>query len=1133
MAEHSVMTELERASQVFMAPPDVVTREQRQGAQDLILNFRKTRMPYSLCQYILENSRNDYTLFQAASTIKEAIIRDWSLMEPDAIESLRSFLLRYITNHITLQSYVREQILQTVAVILKRATLDKKGKSCDGLFEDVTALISSGNITMQLVACSMLTSLLNEYSYTNRTSCVGLTWEFHIKCKRAFEQSDLKRVFMFSLQVLNEIEAQPDPLSREATAFLNRILSIAEQVLSWEFTPRTVRMHNSAFNSNPNSSLKPPESWRDVMLEKSTLSLFFRIHQKARFNSDMAHHSMQCLIQLASLNGIIFTKETQPQYLAQFCEGLLHMLSNIELQEYENFGTACIFKHLVLMFPVQHFNSLTAVLFKSFINTLTSLTCSIGRLAAQEESLHKDDTIYMESYEKLLESWMCLIRDTSSLPPGTLVSPATEIFNSYMQCHLAAPEGIRNTGGDNSEEDIDETDEDDRFKFSDQLCCIGSLGRIIPNHSVPLLSRILEDRVSQFSGHLQRLQQQRDMVSSHETTVDISCLHALHEDLHWIVLVIGNFLADSADGETPTIPASVMKYSIDQAKSVDINTTLKMMSSPGQKLEPAEESSVDGIMRLITAVFRLCEVENRAVEAKLSEFLSPQVGSTVMWFLERWSDAYLLHDEMDYTEMSLALATAFGADTDGVRWTMNFVLQKIFTTLSVWGSEPALVSDTLELLIDMAEQSSRSVYLSQSEVLWSLARLEMNQEPPVATLSPEARRQFMKAMVLAGCGIKDSSQEEQYWKLLLQSNHERFLHLVESPDFKAGKEGCRQQFLYLLESLIGVATATQNSITKEMFQFMGPMLAHVVTAIDIHHNYDDIVTTSFELFSEVVAKMLTFLNTADSQTLYKLCLSAIQMFAKHNTGRQCVSAEDEQETKFKDIILIMEMLANLMTKDILDFSKVEGQVNGDHAVDGADVVIYGLELIVPLMSAEMLKFPVLCSSYFRLISFLADIHSDKFCQLPQQLFNSIMASIELGFSCCGVDVSRMLFESILVTASHSFQNSQTTQHLQPTLAHFLKLIFRMLLLDNFDLSLQEIGSTTLFCLICCNQELYKNLVNELIQMQPEEYQSRLLQAFNELTPPTLPLSISRQNKITFRSSFDSFLVNVKGFLCVR
>ena len=43
---------------------------------------------------------------------------------------------------------------------------------------------------------------------------------------------------MFSLQVLHEIEGSGDQLTREVTAVLNRVLSIAEQILSWEFTPR-------------------------------------------------------------------------------------------------------------------------------------------------------------------------------------------------------------------------------------------------------------------------------------------------------------------------------------------------------------------------------------------------------------------------------------------------------------------------------------------------------------------------------------------------------------------------------------------------------------------------------------------------------------------------------------------------------------------------------------------------------------------------------------------------------------------------------------------------------------------------------------------------------------------------------
>ena len=58
----------------------------------------------------------------------------------------------------SLQSYVREQILQTVAVILKRGTLETD-HSCDCLFQDVTQLISSGNVTMVINTSSFGRSL--------------------------------------------------------------------------------------------------------------------------------------------------------------------------------------------------------------------------------------------------------------------------------------------------------------------------------------------------------------------------------------------------------------------------------------------------------------------------------------------------------------------------------------------------------------------------------------------------------------------------------------------------------------------------------------------------------------------------------------------------------------------------------------------------------------------------------------------------------------------------------------------------------------------------------------------------------------------------------------------------------------
>lgn len=52
--------------------------------------------------------------------------------------------------------------------------------------------------------------------------------------------------------------------------------------------------------------------------------------------------------------------------------------------------------------------------------------------------------VYMEAYDKLLESWLTLVRDEEHFPRGCFVQPAVQVFNSYIQCHLAAPDGTRN-----------------------------------------------------------------------------------------------------------------------------------------------------------------------------------------------------------------------------------------------------------------------------------------------------------------------------------------------------------------------------------------------------------------------------------------------------------------------------------------------------------------------------------------------------------------------------------------------------------------------------------------------------------------------------------------------------------------
>ena len=53
---------------------------------------------------------------------------------------------------------------------------------------------------------------------------------------------------------------------------------------------------------------------------------------------------------------------------------------------------------------------------------------------------------------------------------------------------------------------------------------------------------------------------------------------------------------------------------------------------------------------------------------------------------------------------------------------------------------------------------------------------------------------------------------------------------------------------------------------------------------DLYHNYEEVVQLILEVFAIVVKKQLCYLGSEDSQKVYKLSLSMIEMYAKHNIG---------------------------------------------------------------------------------------------------------------------------------------------------------------------------------------------------------------------------------------------------------
>ena len=151
-------------------------------------------------------------------------------------------------------------------------------------------------------------------------------------------------------------------------------------------------------------------------------------------------------------------------------------------------------------------------------------------------------------------------------------------------------------------DDINDSEEADRQRYTEVLGIIGALGREAPNHTIPLLCNLLEGRLSRLHGQIQRL------VQSGSLNID-KVLGDLYEDIHWILLVSGNVLTMDTDGETALIPTEIMRYSLDKANEVNIETSLRVLASPGEPSAsiPGHEST-DPVVKLAAAVLRLSEI---------------------------------------------------------------------------------------------------------------------------------------------------------------------------------------------------------------------------------------------------------------------------------------------------------------------------------------------------------------------------------------------------------------------------------------------------------------------------------------------------------------------------------------------
>lgn len=184
-----------------------------------------------------------------------------------------------------------------------------------------------------------------------------------------------------------------------------------------------------------------------------------------------------------------------------------------------------------------------------------------------------------------------------------------------------------------------------------------------------------------------------------------------------------------------------------------------------------------------------------------------------------------------------------------------------------------------------------------------------------------------------------------------------------------------------------------------------------------------------------------------------------------------------EEDAHRDLLLFMELLMNLLSKDLMDLSP--------YATENAPVTFGGLPArIEPVDAAnELLRFPSLCSQYFKLITFACEICPNKMDSLPPVLLSNLFASLQLGLTVFGPDIATQCFDFIQLLATHLVKSDLFASPAHQVMKSFLKIVLEMIISQQVSSDVLNKASGTFYALVCAYQADYQQLVEMLLMRQ--------------------------------------------------
>ncbi|XP_025983755.1 exportin-4 isoform X2 [Glycine max] len=1026
----------------------------------------------------------------------------------------------------------------------------------EALFYQVNqAIVGIHGLDVQFAGIKFLDSLVSEFS-PSTSSAMGLPREFHEQCRRSLEQDYLKTFYRWTQEaassVTNRIIESDSavPEVKVCTAALDHML----QILNWDFRSNTsetkinvnvfsagVRQDGDSLKRSECHLVQPGSDWHDVLILSSHVGWLLSLYAALRLKFSCEGYWLDCpiavsarklVVQFCSLTGAVFLSDDgkmHEQHLLQLLSGIIEWVdppdavskaiengkSDSEMLDgcrallaIANVTTPYVFEGLL--------KSMRPIGTLTFLSMLMSEVIKVLMTSNTEE-----ETWSWEARDVLLDTWTAILTpintiNVNALLPSEGIKAAANLFGFIVECELRLASATAfNDEGDSDYLHASVSAMDER------LSCYALIARASIDVTIPLLIRVFSERV----GHLN---QGRGIIDLTETL----------EELYSLLLIIGHVIADEGEGELPLVPNTIQTQFVVNAVEADKHPVILLSSS----------------------IIKFAE-QCLSPEMRASVF-SPRLMESIIWFLARWSRTYLMSsdgigekilDSGHHHEHSSkkALLCFFGEHNQG-KLVLDIIVRISFIALTSYPGEKDLQGLTCyQLLHSLVQQKHICVHLVTLNSWRELATV-FSTEKTLLLLDTAHQRSLAQTLVRSASGIRNSEASSQYVRNLMGPIATYIVEISSKSNFKsiAQQPDILLSVSCMLERLRGAASASEPRTQKAIYDLGFSVMNHILVFLEVYKHESAVVYLLLKFVVDWIDGQITYLEAQETAAVVNFCMRLLQLYSSHNIGKISLSLSssllsEAKTDKYRDLRALLQLLSSLCSKDMIDFSSDSIEAQGTNI---SQVVYFGLHMVTPLISMDLLKYPKLCHDYFSLLSHMLEVYPETFAQLNSEAFAHILGTLDFGLHHQDADVVSKCLRALQALASYHYKETgsgniglgaHTVGHKDSSgnvqeglLNRFLRSLLQLLLFEDYSSDLISVAADALLPLILCEQGLYQRLGNELIERQPNAtLKSRLANALHTLTSANqLSSSLDRINYQRFRKNLNSFLVQVRGFL---